>query len=376
MKRSNRVWLGAIALGAIVLLTLIAAPGNSHLDRGSTYSRLPDGYGAWYAFMQQQGMPLQRWQKPLNDISDREHPTTLLRISSQLRQPRLDEAEREWVQKGNTLIILGVQEPVSEAAFSTMQSSSGGDVKIDTRLRQQEARQISLGDRFGAVVWVEQVERGKVIFSTTPDIAANAYQDYPGNYPYLAQLVSQGSNSIWVDEYIHGYKDRLKVSEVERDWVGYLAHTPLFPALLQGGILLLLIIWAENRRFGVLQGLDIPVIDNSAAYIQALAVVLQKAEKSEFVLDVVGKEQQLELQKALGLGHPVSRGMLINAWVQQTGASAAELEEVLRLQSQPRRVSDRQLLSWLEKWRVVLQTVSGKTDILLKPAPTRYKGEL
>ena len=57
------------------------------------------GYGAWYAFMQQRGTPVQRWQKP----------------------------------------------------FSTMQQSTVGDVKIDTSrrsllgLRQYQEKQ--LGDR-------------------------------------------------------------------------------------------------------------------------------------------------------------------------------------------------------------------------------------
>jgi len=62
MKRSNRlVWLAAIALGAIILLTLIVAPSNSKLNIGSTYSRTPDGYGAWY-----DGSPLLRVIKKSN----------------------------------------------------------------------------------------------------------------------------------------------------------------------------------------------------------------------------------------------------------------------------------------------------------------------
>lgn len=124
MKHSSRArWLGALILAVIVLLSLIAAPNNSHLNSGSTYSRAPDGYGAWYAFMQQRGTPIQRWQKPFSDLLKEKRPITLLRVNSQLSQPAIAQQERDWVEKGNTLVILGVQGRVTEAAFSTMQRS-------------------------------------------------------------------------------------------------------------------------------------------------------------------------------------------------------------------------------------------------------------
>ena len=356
MKRSKRVWwIVAIALGAIVLITLLAAPSNDKLAVGSTYSRAPEGYGAWYAFMQQQGTPVKRWQKPFDDLVKVEQPITLLRVSSQMI-PTLGRQEQEWLKKGNTLVILGVWKPVTSAAFSTWQESNAGIVKIDTRRRHKaKDKQKLLGDRFGAVVWQEQVGKGQVIYATTSYLAANAYQDYPGNYKYLAQLVNKSGRSIWVDEYIHGYKDADAIaSAAETNLLSYLAQKPIFPLLLQTGILLLVLIWAQNRRFGQPQALDTPIVDNSTAYIQALAGVLQKAESSDFVLDMVGSSEQMQLQQALGLGQiPQERQTLVQAWVQQTGRSPAELEQMLRQQSQKRRMSDKDLSIWLEKWKTI-----------------------
>lgn len=374
MKRSNRVfWIGAIALGVIVLLTLIAAPNTSKIYAGSTYSRAPDGYGAWYAFMQQRDTPVLRWQKPFTQLLEVERPTTLLRVYSQLAQAKLDQQEQEWVKKGNTLVLLGVRGQVTEAGFRTLQSSSVGNVKIAMRRRYLSAgkeqtdvktlpadiktlRATSLlGDRFGAVVWQEQIGKGKAIFATTPYLAANAYQDYPSNYNYLAQLVSNKSNSILVDEYIHGYRDSdVRVSEAEQSWVAYLAQTPLFSALLQAGILLLVLVWAQNQRFGLPVAINTPIVDNSEAYIQALAGVLRKAECNDFVVDLVGKAEQQQLQKSLGLGQvPIDQQTLVNAWVQQTGESPAQLEQLLRLQLQNRSISDKELLAWLRKWQII-----------------------
>ncbi len=358
MKRSNRLaWMGAIALAAIVLLSLVAAPNNTKLNAGSTYNRAPDGYGAWYNFMQQQGTSIKRWQKPFSDIQPQNSPVTLLQVGGYPRETTLDNQEREWVEKGNTLVILSVGARVTEAEFSTMQKSPQGDIKIDTRRRYKKAnsQQVDLGDRFGAVVWEENYKQGKVIFSTTPYLAANAYQDYLSNFKYLASLVTEKGNTVLVDEYIHGYKDAdVRKQENEGNLFSFFAKTPLPAILVQVGILLLVLIWAQNRRFGKPVGLDTPVADNSEAYIQALAGVLQKADTTNFVVEIVGKQEQLQLQKALGLGQVLlERQALINFWIEKTGASAAELDAVLKLQSRKQPISERDLLSWLGKWRSI-----------------------
>lgn len=356
MNRSNRIrWVGAIALLIIILLTLIAAPNNNDLATGSTYNRAPVGYGAWYAFMQQQKTPIQRWQKPFSSLDQIKQPITLLRVNSKPGLASIDGKEKEWLEKGNTLVVLGVNQPVTTAAFSTLQSSTVGSIKIDTRRRyKQIGKNILLGDRFGGVVWRERIGKGQAIFVTTPYLAANAYQDYPNNFKYLAQIVSQFSQPVWVDEYIHGYKDADAKTTAERDWLSYLAQTPLFPTLLQAGVLLLVAIWAHNRRFGSAIALTTPIIDNSTAYIEALAGVLQKAQSSDFVVDTIGKAEQLQLQQALGLGQiAVDHPTLIQAWVQQTGRSSTELEQLLQLEAIKRRLSDKELLIWLEKWKTI-----------------------
>jgi hypothetical protein len=252
---------------------------------------------------------------------------------------------------------------VSAAEFSTVLNSPAGDVKIETRRRLKEsplsqpAKITLLGDSFGAAVWQEKIGNGRVILATTPHLAANAYQDEPGNYEFLAQLVTENNNKVWMDEYIHGYKNRQDSNgkETPGSWIEYLAKTPLLAAFLQAGVLLLAALWAGNRRFGQPQPLEVPVEDNSLAYIQALAGVLEKAESREFVLEVVGKEEQLQLQKALGLGPVLLEPQaLADAWARETGRPAAQLLELLQLQSHKRRISERDLLTWLSKWQLVI----------------------
>ncbi|MBW4491733.1 MAG: DUF4350 domain-containing protein [Oscillatoria princeps RMCB-10] len=363
-------WVGGIAIAAIVLLTLLVAPSKNLQSQGSTYSRSPDGYGAWYAYMEERGVPVERWQQPFKDLpgassqnpdSESKKPIALLRVNSQVSREWIDSQKEDWVKKGNTLVILGAWEPVSAAEFSTVLNSPAGDVKIETRRRRKEspfsqpAKTTLLGDSFGAAVWEEKIGKGRVIWATTPHLAANAYQNEPGNYEFLAQLVTQNKNKVWVDEYIHGYRNPQdsKGKQTPGSWIEYLAKTPLQAAFLQAGVLLLAALWAGNRRFGQPQPLEVPVEDNSLAYIQALAGVLEKAESREFVLEVVGKEQQLQLQKALGLGPVLLEPQaLADAWARETGRPAAQLLELLQLQSHKRRISERDLLTWLRKWQL------------------------
>jgi Domain of unknown function (DUF4350) len=356
MKRSNRlIVFAAIALLAILLLSLIAAPRNN-ISSGSSYSRSPDGYAAWYGFMEKRGTPLKRWQKPFRDLVKEKNITTLIQINDELSSSSVSEEEKEWVEKGNTLVILGVKEPVTAAKFSTMQKSSVGDITIETRRRAEinkyKSGKTALEDNFGAVVWEKQYGKGKVIFSTTPYIAANAYQDNLNNFNYLAELVANKNHLLLVDEYIHGYKDvDVKQRQGEGDIFSYLLKTPLFPAFVQACILLSVLILALNRRFGQANAISTQIVDNSEAYIQALASVLNKANASEFVVEMIGKEEQLRLQKSLGLGQILlDRDALKNAWVKSTGATSAELDEVLEILSRKSRISEKKLITWLEKW--------------------------
>ncbi len=102
--------------------------------------------------MQQRGTPVQRWQKPFSNLLEEKRSITLLRVNSQTDVPVLAQMEQDWVKKGNTLVILGVQ--------------------IDTRRRQsllgRQYQEKQLGDRFGAVVWEEQLSQGRVCFYTPP----------------------------------------------------------------------------------------------------------------------------------------------------------------------------------------------------------------
>ena len=62
------VILGTAALVLLLGLLVLGAPVAGRLDSGSTWHRGPAGYSAWYEALEQQGIPVQRWQRPVADL--------------------------------------------------------------------------------------------------------------------------------------------------------------------------------------------------------------------------------------------------------------------------------------------------------------------
>jgi hypothetical protein len=353
LKGKNWIWWGAIALLSLLVLTLLAAP-NTNKTSGSTYSRAPDGYGAWYNYMAEQEPPIFRWQRPTSELLTEEAletPKTLLRVHGGFQPWGIGWQESTWVEQGNRLVIVGTRAKVTEAQFRSTHPTDFGLVTVETgrRLQPQPGEEAVLSDDFGAIALRQPLGEGEVIYIVYPYFAANAYQNSPGNFAFLRELVNQSGYEIWIDEYLHGYKDEeVVVEEVGESWVDYLVRTPIVLVAIQLGVLLLVLFIAENQRFGKPQPLATPQPNNSKAYINALASVLHKAGSSEFVLNSVGKAEQLQIQRALGLGTiPLDPEEILDTWTQQTGRPPTELAQLLHQYQKHRKISDANLLAWI-----------------------------
>jgi hypothetical protein len=364
---SNRyLRIGLVALGLLFFLLLLLAPATGQKISGSTYNRAPEGYLGWYRYMAAQGTPVQRWRRPLDDLLEQtpSEPQTLLRVYPGIVDIYL-AWDRQWLQQwlgaGNTLVALGLNSEITDAPFTTRQDSPSGAVVVKTRRREDIAVNSDrnlLGDEYGAIVWQRtDNSAGNVYIANTPHLAANAYLNEPGNYAFLADLVTQAGGTIWVDEYLHGFKDAdVVVEETVRSWGEYLAETPVKVAVIQSLMVLGLFLLSQNRRLGNLVPVKAPQEDNSQAYIEALAAVLHKAESTPFLIDMIAKAERSHLQRSLGFNEAgVDNSTLQDAWIQQTGQST----EILSPLIQPPRAAksaDQTLNAWLEKLKRIRQT--------------------
>ncbi|MEO1132883.1 MAG: DUF4350 domain-containing protein [Cyanobacteria bacterium J06639_1] len=384
MKQIRRRWVWfaiAIAVAFVLMLLSSVSPNNPTVASGSTYTRQPAGYAAWFEYMQERGTPVQRWQRPPTELWPQDvqakppaddatdaasdpaearsrdaEPRLLLQVMPTLGFQGLSRRERAWVEAGNTLVVLGQRASVSSAPFRSEIASDFGEIAIDTRRRlsltiatepELEATTL-IGDEQGAIVWQRELGEGRIIYAVTPHLAANAYREEPGNFAFLADLVTRWEQPIWVDEYLHGHKDREVIeAEIGDSSSDYLAQTPLVLLFWQAAIAFIVLVGASNRRLGPPQAESPKVTDNSAAYMRALAQVLQKADRSEFVLSKVGKAERSRLQRALGLGStPVGDRELIQAWTDHTGQPSSTVERVLDPVNQT-QANEGDLAAWL-----------------------------
>jgi Domain of unknown function (DUF4350) len=376
-----------LAAIAIVLITLVSAIGGDVRQPGSSYSMAPNGYSTWYQMMSDRGIKIKRWQKSLPALSnfpDYKTGVTLLQVNPQLERLDLTDFQQKWVSQGNTLVIVGVTAPAWEIPFRSKLESPQGDVEIETTRRfrsnissidreQKVSTSSILSDRTGSVVSQFSIGKGAVIIVTTPHLAANAYQDIRPNYELLAELVTKDRQQLLVDEYIHGYRDRKSVaplpagaeSEVESEdgadeTLAYLFKTPLLLVFINLILVILILIWQQNRRFGKVV-IPKPIeIDNSEAYIQALGGVLRQANSSEFAVQNIGRAEQLAWQQKLGLGKErlVESQILINAWEERVQLPSDDLRFVLQLMTGARRLTPIELTNWLEKIRKIGRQLS------------------
>ena len=372
--------LGLLALALLLGVMLFGAPATSHLESGSTWHRGPAGYSAWYESLEQQGITVERWQRPVETLLEQlgePEDTTVTLIQNRAVTPEtllvvlpgfIGQGDvsnllpwmPQWVEAGHRLVVLGVKAAATAAPFSQVLDSPVGSVKIDTRRREKMvvAEDTILRDEYGVVVFEMQLAGKEFTVAVTPHLAANAYQNQPDNFAFLTELVAGSGERVWVDEYLHGYRDQDAIAaEVGGDsWLNYLAGTPLLILVAQALAVTLVALVALNRRLGQRRTLHPPAVDNSRAYIQALAGVLHRAGSHDMGVQTLGQAEQIQLQKKLGLGSaPLPIDRLQAAWEQQASRPNLDLAAIL---NPPALTGERPLREWLKQ----LQSLHSPTQ--------------
>lgn len=366
-RPSPWVWVG-VGLLILTIIILVAAPKS--YPGGSTYSKSLGDYSQWYAFMERQGHPIQRWRQPYTALKDTGQ--TLIQIADVEREDEAllrSQEVLDWVERGNTLIQVSWAGQVTGAPFRSDLSSPSGPVRIETTRRYNTGLSSDiveveeLQDTFGSVVWSYGQGKGRMVRATYPWLAANVYADHAGNFRALEVLATQREGPIWVDEWLHGHRDPSALADAaapkEQSPFAYLGRQPIAVVAGQAVVLLLLLLWGKNQRFGALTRLSAPSRNSSEQYIQSLADTLEANGHTEYVLTLLGQSFRQRLQTRLGMGGigaetALSDGAIAQQWSGVTGRSPQELLELLEQTQQEKRLSDRAVLLWVQRSEAIL----------------------
>jgi hypothetical protein len=358
-----------IALLCLSLIVTAAIPPN--YPKGSTYENSLSGYTQWYQFMEAQGHPVKRWRRPYSQLKGTGQ--TLIQVVDEERdkEPELSALEiLNWVEQGNTLVELSWDGVVTGAPFSSDLLTSKGAVRIETTRRYKNAGKafdkVLLNDDFGDVIGLKIWKKGELININYPLMGAGAYTQQGANFQTLADLATQRKGDIWVDEWIHGYRDvepdPVVADEETQDLWGYFAQRPIAVMAGQGILMLLLLLWGQNQRFGALLRIAPPSRNSSEQYIQALADTLNMHGHTEYVLALLGQSLRDRLKSRLGLVGADLAGdgdsELAAEWAVVTGRPASELLELLERSSVTKRLRDSELLAWVQQADTILRGLS------------------
>lgn len=372
----SSTWIAA-AIGLLVLALIVVFAGARSYPGGSTYGTKPGDYSQWYAFMQQQGHPIQRWQKSSSQLQGKSK--TFLQVADSdpsMRAMLQSQDLLDWVARGNTLVQIGWSGTVTGAPFASSLDSDQGLVYIETSRRHQlsatenDGEKAELKDKFGSAVWSHSLGKGTVIVSTYPWIAANVHAQQDGNFQFLEALIVRRGGPILIDEWIHGHRD-LEPSALtpskEQSVLGYFSRRSVVIVAGQGVVLLLLLLWGRNQRFGALLSVKPKDRNSSEQYIQALADTLEANGHPNYVLSMLGQRFRQRLRVQLGLSERRSEkaadAEIAQQWSQRTGRSSQELLELLE-QTHRKHLSKRALVSWAQASEAILQDLSTRTSSL------------
>jgi hypothetical protein len=319
--------------------------------------------------METQQHPVKRWRRAYSQLSGTGQTMIQVADVEGFQSAELGASEiLNWVKNGNTLIELSWAGSVTGAPFVSDLPTPKGAVRIETT-RRYEPRSFDealLKDEFGTVIGLKTFQKGEVIKIAYPWLGAGNYVNQGGNFQALADLATQRKGTIWVDEWIHGYRDKETTSVLSGDktqdlW-DYFAQRPIAVIAGQGVLLLLLLLWGQNQRFGALTRIAPPPRNSNEQYIQALADTLNTHGHTEYVLTLLGQSLRDRLKSRLSLvGADLAGdgdGAIAAQWATVTGRPASELLELLEQSSAKKRLRDSELLAWVQQADTILRGLS------------------
>jgi hypothetical protein len=326
IKEGRATWLKLGGLGILLFLAVYglvvlesSQKGERLPVRRTTYSAAAGGYKALYLWLQALNIPVQRWEKPLGNLSAK--ASVLLMVEPDLG-PGTGElrALKKWVGDGGTLILIASRPNLFlksvgmqlKLAFARQHKQdiaemflyqpgiytrgiwsldSSGHPGLDSGRPETV---VHIRSSWGGLLAAQEEGKGRVIALADPNLMANeSLRD--GDHSRLALnilLSHRGDGGVLIDEYHHGYGRATSVLE-------HLTHSRALQPMLQGGLLLLILWAAKGRRFGPPRPLIQEERRSSLEYVRAMAQLFQRARARPLALKAAIRWIEDEAEKTL-----------------------------------------------------------------------------
>jgi len=348
LDRSDR----KILIGAtVVLLLLVGAtavlspPEPAPAPASSTYSPGANGAKAAYELLGEMGYQVGRWAQPLPELPE-DAENTVLVLSEPLGRVANAESDalERFVRRGGSLLFTGAnvqaflsganvklmlpedaitQNYQSAAVSSITQGVPTITMAATVRWDNDKAPAAPLYAHNGNVVVTKYpLGDGHVIWWASATPLSNVGISAQGNMNLLLNSLGPpgGARVLW-DEYYHGERRSLS---------SYLAGTPVVWALLQGGIVCVMLVMAYGRRTGPAR---IPVVESRLSpleFVETLGALYQSAGAASGAVSTVWERFRYLICTRLGLPRTVTVRQMYDSARERLGWSEPGFFEAMQ----------------------------------------------
>jgi hypothetical protein len=337
LDRSDRkILVGATAI--LVLLVgataVLSPPEAAPAPDSSSFTPGAGGAKAGYLLLGELGYRVERWTQPLPELPD-DAANTAMVLSEPLGAVSSPESEalERFVRRGGRLLFTGPNVehfltgaqvklmPPHGAVTQNYQAAAVSPITRDAPTITMAATVHWAGDNPDAapmyvqngniVVVAYKLGEGQVVWWASATPLSNVGISAQSNLNLLLNSLgpANGTTVLW-DEYYHGERRSLS---------SYLAGTPVLWALLQGGIIAVILVLAYGRRTGPIR---MPVVESRLSpleFVETLGALYQSAGAASGAVSTVWERFRYLVCTRLGLPRTVTVRQLYDSARERLG---------------------------------------------------------
>lgn len=227
---------------------------------------------------------------------------------------------------------------------------------------------VHIGNREGALLVDYAYGAGRIVVLSDPYIVTNSGIKLNDNLQLAVNTLASGGGLIAFDEYHQGR------GISENPWAGYFAGTPILWLAAQIGLVILLILWTNARRFG--RPLPLPHTDrrSSLEFVNSMAELQERSRAYDLAIENIYTRTRRVLARHAGLDYNSSRVEIATRIAERSNIDAHKLETLMR---QCEEAINGESISWRQSLDLVrrLREVEKNLGLRMRSREERQAAE-
>jgi len=183
---------------------------------------------------------------------------------------------------------------------------------------------VHIADKFGALLVDYSYGSGKVVILSDPYMVSNGGIKLDDNLQLAINAITARDGVIAFDEYHQGR------GVTENAFAAYFAGTPVLALAAQIGLVVLLMLWTNARRFG--RPLPLPQVDrrSSLEFVASMAELQERSRAFDLAIENIYTRTRRVLARHAALDYNSSRSEIAARVGERSSIDAQKLETLMR----------------------------------------------